>query len=108
MLHLFVWAMIFGFSGQLLRSLIGLQKMYRAEHGLIRFSLGRFLISLGIGIAGGFIGALTYAPEPGMIGHGAGMAFDDLNRNFMLITLGAGYAGSDFVEGALGQRPPRK
>lgn len=108
MLHLFVWAMIFGFSGQLLRSLIGLQKMFRAEHGFVGFSLGRFLISLGIGIAGGFIGALTYAPEPGITGQTAGLSFDELNRNFMLITLGAGYAGSDFVEGALGQRSPRR
>lgn len=107
MLHLFLWALIFGFCGQLLRSLIGLQKMARSGAALDEVSLPRLAISLVLGALAGMVGALTYTPDPEMAARAA-LSLDEVNRNFILITLGAGYAGADFVEGALGRTGPRR
>ena len=72
---------IFGASGQLLRSVIGLRKAVEVGAD---FNLQRFMLTLGTGMLLGFL---------------VGMWLSDPRGAFL-----AGYAGTDFIEGWIRSR----
>lgn len=84
---------VFGLFGQLLRSVIGLYKIYTDKtKGTIRkeFHWRRFLISLGIGFLIGGVSSLIYR-QP-------------LSNTDILGIIAASYAGTDWLEGFLEKR----
>jgi hypothetical protein len=89
--------MILGVTGQIARSVVGLKKeMDNARPGDKKwdwFNMRELLVSLLLGAAAGILSAVL------MIG-------TQLNREFLLACVAAGYAGSDFIQGFMQKEMP--
>lgn len=91
-LKLFFFCIVLGIFGQLLRSVIGLYKLYNDPKTKFKidFNLTRFLISLAIG---------------GMIGMLLSLVYSVPMSNMDIFGCIAGsYGGTDFLEGFLNKR----
>ena len=80
---------ICGIFGQLLRSMIGIYKVYQDNNKTLRsdFDFQRFLISLAIGALIGAFTSLIYNSP--------------LSKTDVISILAASYAGTDWIEGFL-------
>ena len=86
---------ILGMTGQGARVIIGLKKLYEeaaqqpGKSFASLFSPATLIVSLIIGFVAGVLAFLG----------SAGLDAELVDKNQMLATLGAGYAGTDFIEG---------
>lgn len=87
-LFIFVCA-ICGVFGQLLRSMIGIYKIYQNSNKTIKasFNIRKFMISLAIGALIGMFTSLIYNSP--------------LSKTDIISILAASYAGTDWIEGFL-------
>jgi hypothetical protein len=88
---------VIGVLGQGIRVVVGIKKKLdiasaTGESKKQWFDWGRLLISLGIGGIAGFLGALTLWEL-------------NVDRTFLFTMLGAGYSGTDFIEGLMKTEP---
>jgi hypothetical protein len=93
--HLLLGALLGG-VGQMIRALVGMKKLYEQAQASNQsighvFEPVRFFISLAIGATAGLLADLAFVES--------GAA--DLPREAPLLLVGAGYAGTDFLEGFL-------
>lgn len=88
---------ILGTFGQGMRTIVGLKKLNdRTQGGVAQeFSPSRLSLSLLIGFIAGGIGVLTARPENGVI-----------TTQYLLMLIGFGYAGPDFIEGFMKKSMP--
>jgi uncharacterized membrane protein YeaQ/YmgE (transglycosylase-associated protein family) len=87
---------LLGAAGQLTRIVIGIKKMVdeaseKNSDWKSSFVTSRLVLSICIGAVSGILAAVI-ANEPGAAG---------MSKDFMLGIMAAGYAGADFIEGAM-------
>jgi uncharacterized membrane protein YqgA involved in biofilm formation len=87
---------LLGAAGQLTRIVIGIKKMVdeaseKNNNWKNTFVTSRFVLSICIGAVSGILAAVI-ANEPSVT---------NMNKDFMLGIMAAGYAGADFIEGAM-------
>ena len=81
---------MFGALGQLVRAVPGLKKMMADPAG--KFDAMRFIISLMLGAVAGALAAILLVSKNSLF-------LANLNTQVIFTLMGAGYAGSDFIEG---------
>lgn len=102
---LYVVAALLGALGQSIRGGLGLWKRLR-DDGALNFDPIFFVLSLGMGAVAGGLAALVYdlrGVSPFLVP--SDMLWSD--RNFILMTISAGYFGTDAIEGLLGGHKPK-
>ncbi|WP_422075193.1 hypothetical protein [Tranquillimonas rosea] len=88
-----------GLTGQVARMVIGLKKLWSdsadMQEAERKLSPARLMLSLVIGAAAGALAAVVTVSAAGKV-----------NREEILGLIAAGYAGADFIEGAIKKRLP--
>lgn len=92
-----------GAGGQILRVFIGWKKRFQEAGGNAAkfkegFSAPRMIISILMGAVAGMLAILTK--------DGGLSAEATFSSDFLIAVMGAGYAGSDFIEGVFSQKRP--
>jgi hypothetical protein len=90
----------FGALGQSLRIVVGLKKLHDQALQAGRtfgqvFSPGTLMVSLLVGVVAGVLGTLTETID-----------LEAVTRENVLVLVGIGYAGADFIEGFMKKRLP--
>lgn len=100
----YVAAAVIGLVGQFVRALLGVLKSFR-DKGRVAFSPLHFALTQPLGALSGVLGALVYDLK-GVTPDQVTMELLWNDRNFILMTLSAGYFGADVIEGVLRRHAP--